>query len=153
MIRDLNLSNPDEIQTICVGGKAFADAAGATSFDKTSFIKFVHSLYANKKGKLFVIETDNTVVGGLGVIAYPCFYNNNVLRVQECFWWIDPEHRNFNNSINLFNKIEEWAKEINAHQIMVSSTSTLNPEKLEKFYVKKGFTKVDINYVKDINNA
>jgi hypothetical protein len=150
MIRDLNLNNPTEIQTICVLGKAFADAAGATSFDESSFLKFVLNLYSGKKGKLFVIETDNTVVGGLGVIAYPCFYNNNVLRVQECFWWIDPEHRNFNNSINLFNKIEEWAKEIKANQIIVSSTSTLNPEKLEKFYSKKGFKKIDINYIKDI---
>jgi N-acetylglutamate synthase-like GNAT family acetyltransferase len=153
MIRLLDTTNFEELESICRLGKEFCEAVNTNTFDKLSFLKFVHNLLSKKIGKVFVLDINNEVVGMLGVAASPCFYNNNVLRVQECFWWITPEHRNSRESIKLFNKVEEWAKEINAHQIMVSSTATLNPEKLEKFYIKKGFKKVDINYVKDVKNA
>jgi N-acetylglutamate synthase-like GNAT family acetyltransferase len=153
MIRDLNPNSFEELETLCVFGKAFCESINTHTFDKFSFLKFVHAILSKKRGKVFVLELDNKVVGSVGVVASPCFYNNNILRVQECFWWVDPEHRNSRESVKLFNKVEEWAKEINAHQVMVSSTATLNPEKLEKFYIKKGFKKVDINYVKDVKNA
>ena len=104
-----------------------------------------------RSAKLLVLEVDGQVVGGVGMYAYKCFYND-VLRVQEIFWWVDPEYRNTRDSIKLFNKVEEWAQEIGADEVMVSST-VLNADKIERFYTKKGFRKMDINYIRSLNHA
>ena len=153
MIRLLDTTNFEELQTICKFGRQFAKESGAGEFDDKSFLKFINDCLSTKRGKVFILEINNTVAGMLGLLAHPCYFNRNSLRVQETFWWVDPEYRNTKESIKLFNKVEEWAKEIGANQVIVSSTAVLNADKLEKFYIKKGFRKMDINYVKDVKNA
>ena len=153
MIRDLDTNNFEELKTFCQYGKNFADASGAGEFDDTSLLKSISDILSTKRGKFFVLEIDKQVAGGLGVVAFPCYFNRKNLRVQEIFWWVDPQFRNSRESIKLFYKIEEWAKEIGANQVMVSAMAALETEKLDKFYTKKGFRKMDINYVKDLNNA
>ena len=153
MIRELDTSNFEELNTFCKYGKDFADASGAGDFDDASLLKSISDILSTKRGKFFILEIDKQVAGGLGVVAFPCYFNRKNLRVQEIFWWVDPKFRNTKESIKLFYKIEEWAKEIGANQVMVSAMAALEAEKLDKFYTKKGFRKMDINYVKDLKNA
>lgn len=153
MIRDLDTNSFEELQTFCRFGREFAKASGAGDFDDLSLLKSVHDILATKRGKVFILEIDNQAAGVLGVVAFPCYFNHKSLRVQEIFWWVDPEYRNTKESIKLFNKVEEWAKEIGATQVMVSAMAALEADKLDKFYTKKGFRKMDINYVKDLKNA
>ena len=153
MIRDLDTNSFDELQTICKFGREFAKESGAGEFDDLSFLKSIHDILSTKRGKVFILEIDNQVAGMVGMLAHPCYFNRKNLRVQEIFWWVDPEYRNTKESIKLFYKVEEWANEIKANQVMVSSTAVINTDKLEKFYTKKGFRKMDINYVKDLKNA
>jgi RimJ/RimL family protein N-acetyltransferase len=150
MIRDLN-PIPSELNTICKFGRAFAKESGAGDFEDLVFIKSLHTLLSVGKGKVFILEINNNVAGMIGVTCYKNYYNNN-LRVQEIFWWVDPEYRNTRDSIKLFNKVEEWAQEIKADEVMVSST-VVNSDKIEKFYTKKGFRKMDINYIRSLNHA
>lgn len=151
MIRDL-IPVPSELDTICRFGRAFAKESNAGEFENLAFIKSLHNILSAGKGKVFILEIDNKVAGMVGVYAYKNYYNSK-LRVQEIFWWVDHEYRNTRDSIKLFNKVEEWAKSIGAEEVMVSSTATMNVDKLEKFYTKKGFRKMDINYIRSLENA
>lgn len=141
----------DELETLCRYGKEFSEASNAGGFCKKTFLKSVDTFLKSQKAKIFMLEINGKVAGTVGVYAYRCFYND-VLRVQEIFWWVDPEYRNTRDSIKLFNKVEEWAQEIGADEVMVSST-ILNADKIEKFYTKKGFRKMDINYIRSLNHA
>ena len=150
IIRPLNTTE-EELDLYCKFGKQFAEESNAGGFCKKTFLKSIDSFLKSGKAKLLVLEVNGQVVGGVGMYAYKCFYND-VLRVQEIFWWVDPEYRNTRDSIKLFNKVEEWALEIGADEVMVSST-VLNADKIEKFYTKKGFRKMDINYIRSLNHA
>lgn len=151
LIRELNPVF-EELNTICRFGKAFAEASNAGDFEDLVFLKTIHNILSARRGKVFILEVDGVVAGMLGVIASVNYYNSK-LRVQEVFWWVDEQYRNSRDSIKLFNKIEEYAKEVEADEIMVSSTATMNVDKLEKFYTKKGFYKMDINYIRSLNHA
>lgn len=153
MIRELNTNSFEELQTLCRFGKEFAKVSGAGNFDDLSLLKFVNDILSTKRGKVFILEINKQVAGTIGVVAYPCYFNRSSLRVQETFWWVDPEYRNTKESIKLFTKVEEWAKEIKADQVMISAMEALDPDRLGRFYTKKGFRKMDINYVKDLKNA
>ena len=153
MIRDLDTSSFNELQTICKFGEEFAKASGAGDFDGLSLLKSIHDILAAKRGKVFILEIDKQVAGVVGVTAFPCYFNRKNLRVQEIFWWVDPAYRNTKGSLQLFNKVEKWAKEIGANQVMVSAMANLEPDRLDRIYTKKGFRKMDINYVKDLKNA
>ena len=150
----IRLLNPteEELETLCRFGKEFATESNAGGFCKKTFLKSVDAFLKSQKAKIFMLEVNGKVAGTVGVYAYHCFYND-VLRVQEIFWWVDPEYRNTRDSIKLFNKVEEWAQEIGADEVMVSSTATMNVDKLEKFYTKKGFRKMDINYIRSLKDA
>jgi len=141
----------EELETLCRFGKEFSDASNAGGFCKKTFLNSVDTFLKSQKAKIFVLDNGTNIVGTVGVYAYKVFYND-VLRVQEIFWWVDPEYRNTRDSIKLFNKVEEWAQEIGADEVMVSST-VINADKIEKFYTKKGFRKMDINYIRSLNHA
>jgi len=152
MIRPINKTIED-LEAIGIYGGHFAEAADAGPYDAQSLISFVIKLLDSNVGQVFVMEVDGKVRGAVGLYASKCFYHSGITRVQELFWWVEPEYRDTKDSIRLFNKIEEWSKEKGAYSVMVSSTANLNPEQLERFYNKRGFRKVDINFVKEINNA
>jgi N-acetylglutamate synthase-like GNAT family acetyltransferase len=151
MIRELN-PTALELQTICNFGRSFAEESNAGEFEDKVFLESIHKLLSAKKAKVFILEIDNKIAGMLGVLCYKNYFNSK-LRVQELFWWVDHEYRNTRDSIKLFNKVEEWAQTIGADEIMVSSTATMNVEKLEKFYTKKGFHKMDINYIRSLQSC
>ena len=151
MIRSLNPIQ-SELDIICKFGRSFAEESNAGDFNDLAFLKTIHTILSTNTGKVFILEIDNQIAGMVGVNAYKNYYNNN-LRVQEIFWWIDYQYRNTRDSIKLFNKVEEWAQEIGADEVMVSSTATMNVDKLEKFYTKKGFRKMDINYIRSLKDA
>jgi N-acetylglutamate synthase-like GNAT family acetyltransferase len=151
MIRPLNPTVP-ELNKICKFGRLFAKESNAGEFDDLAFLKSIHNITSQKRGQVFILEIEGEVAGMVGVTAYKNYYNNKI-RVQEIFWWVDDLYRNTRDSIKLFNKVEEWAKEIGADEVMVSSTATMNVDKLEKFYTKKGFRKMDINYVRGLDHA
>lgn len=141
----------DELEAMCRFGKAFTEESNAGSFVDGRFLDSMHKIISNKRGIILVLEVNNKIVGTIGMAAYRPFYNDR-LRVQEMFWWVDHEYRNTRDSIRLINKVEEWAKEIGADEVMVSST-TMNADKIERFYTKKGFRKMDINYIRSLKDA
>jgi N-acetylglutamate synthase-like GNAT family acetyltransferase len=151
IIRPLN-PTLEELKILCKFAKAFADSANAGKFEEKVFLSFIDNMLKSKKGQVFMLEKEGKVVGMLGVYACQVFYNSN-LRVQEIFWWVDPEYRNSKDSVKLFNKVEEWAKNIGADEVMVSSTTTMKVNELERFYTKKGFRKMDITYIRSLKNG
>lgn len=151
IIRTLN-PTPEELKTLCKFGKAFADSANAGEFEAKPFLNFIDTMLKSKKGEVFILEKNGKVVGTIGVYAYRVFYNSK-LRVQEIFWWVDPEYRNSKDSVKLFNIVEEWAKKVDADEVMVSSTTTMKVDELERFYTKKGFRRMDITYIRSLKNG
>ena len=75
MIRELDTSNFEELNTFCKYGKDFADASGAGDFDDASLLKSISDILSTKRGKFFILEIDKQVAGGLGVVAFPCYFN------------------------------------------------------------------------------
>ncbi len=128
-------------------GRNFIDMVYG-GFDQDSFIKTLISVMNGlhgHPGAVFALEVDGKVIGAVGMISAPLWFNYSILQVQELFWWVDPEHRASRDSFRLFKRVEQWAEDIGAQEIVIASTAKLNPERLERFYLKLGYERRD-NY-------
>jgi GNAT superfamily N-acetyltransferase len=84
----------------------------------------------------------------LGALIFPDV-NSSDLVATEMFWYSDKNARGC--GLALFSAFERWAKENGAkHAIMVHLSNSM-PEKLRRFYGKKGYCEVDTHYMKEIN--
>lgn len=122
-------------------------------FDQDSFIKtligVVNGLHGHP-GAVFVMEATGKVVGAVGMVSAPKWFNHSILQAQEMFWWVDEDHRGSRDSFRLFKRVEQWADEIGAQEIVVASTAKIEPERFERFYRKLGYERRDIYYLKEL---
>lgn len=92
MIRD---ATQEDAQRLAEMGADFFKEAGledrGVTFDVESFLTFCGGLAS--VGVLLVAEKDEAVVGMIGLVVMPAYWNVNVRLAQEAFLWVDPAHR------------------------------------------------------------
>lgn len=94
-------------------------------------------------GVVFVSEKDANITGMIGLIATIHPTTSDAV-VSEMFWYVSPNARG--SGPRLLKKSEEWAKIMGAKKLIVVAPN----EKVERFYVRKGFHKLETQYIKDI---
>jgi len=95
----------------------------------------------------FVLEIEGKIVGLLGglIVNYPL---NNKPMYSEWVWYVAPKYRRY--GVKMYKKLEEYCKERSITQIGMALMANSKAEKLEKFYLRLGFTLLEKHFIKEI---
>ncbi len=66
----------------------------------------------------------------------------------ELFWYVYPEHRKSKAAKQLFNALENWAKEINCDAFTMVALDHLEVERVAKIYKFKGYEPCERSFIK-----
>ena len=107
----------------------------------------LESLFSNAYGDPYAfIECDgNSVLLGS---LYTYLGDPNVLLAKEIFWYARKPSK---SSVKFFLKFENWAKQMGAQEIFIESLA--DSEKVDSFFLTKGYSKGATIYRKDLKNA
>lgn len=95
-------------------------------------------------GRIFMLESDCQLIGGLGAIKFPDL-NNGEMTAVECFWLVDPDHRG--SGLKLLDAYEKWYEEDCSKGALIHLIDSF-PDALEKVYFRRGYQLVEKHYVR-----
>jgi hypothetical protein len=153
----LRLATLSDIPALIIMLKDFQLEAGCygniTPCD-VSLDKSLRFFMLSGRSAVIVGEVDGELIAMTGIMLSPSWFNENQTVARELFWYIKPAFRNIGRlAIQMFNWLEKWAVDVRANELAMARTSTLSPEKLDKFYRKKGFSPADSYYTKGLKNG
>jgi hypothetical protein len=128
-----------------LASKFFTLANEPGTFSMDNFIRFWVAQYNAKTGNIL---SQYDIFGNMvAVIGFTLFNDpwTNELNAGELFWYSE-----YGNSAFLVRAAMKQAKRAGVKQFFMQHTSTLTPDKIEKFYVKLGFKQVFKQYRKEL---
>lgn len=142
-----------DLITIVEMGELFHAEAGldkVASYNRFHTYKMVEELLNAPEGILLVAEKDGEIIGMTGGITYPMYFNQDSISGQEMFWYVEPEYRNGTIGIKMLREMEKQAKERGCDTFTMISEDYLNPEALDKMYLKSGYRRYEHTYVRNL---
>lgn len=88
---------------------------------------------------LYVAEDQERIIGGVGGISAPLYFNDQHRVAQEMFWWVEPEYRKTRAAILLLRAIEKAAADIGCSWWTMILLEGDNAERIERFYRRDGY--------------
>lgn len=144
--RVLSLDGEQAEQIVKLGRKFYAHVGLGSQFHEKTFVEMWNALMRLGVAAMWV--AGNPIIGSLGAILSPGIFDG-VVTVQECFWFVDPEHRKL-SGLKLFGAMERWAVEVGAKRILMAHVDQVDDESsVAKFYVRSGFRKLETVYVRE----
>lgn len=121
-----------------------------SSFDADRVEEVIEIYLKSKKEEkvIFILSLNGKDVGLLAAIASQNLFTNDFVAIEQ-IWWVEKEARG-KDSLSLLVMFELWAKKVGCSSCIVSSLSTEHEELLDKLYQKKGYSKTETMYFKDI---
>jgi GNAT superfamily N-acetyltransferase len=145
----IRVATTEDFAPLLTMGREFYDASGYSDlvgFDRESLVRTFEQLMQN--GGLFVAEVNGEVVGMVGGMVYPFYFDADHLTGQEVFWWVMPEHRKGRIGLELLQALEEWAKARGAKSLSMVSLDRLNPEQVARMYSAAGYRASEHTFIK-----
>lgn len=131
-------------------GRAFFAAsalARVAEFDDASFIETVEGFSAADALYVAALEAE-TVVGMIGALVYPAWFNKRHLTGQELFWWVDPAWRGRGHGMALYRRLMARIEAQRLASFTMGSTETLKPAALARFYRREGYVPTERLFAK-----
>ncbi|MES2367709.1 MAG: GNAT family N-acetyltransferase [Pseudomonadota bacterium] len=126
-----------------------AGYAGDIPFDADSTVDYF--AMGLKAGLFAVAEKSGEVIGFVIGVTTPSMVNRDCLIGAELAWWMEPEHRNSMDAIRLLKHIELMAKEAGCKLWSMMCLEALEPEKVEKMYLKMGYEKSERTFTRRLH--
>jgi GNAT superfamily N-acetyltransferase len=121
-----------------------------SEFDIDGYSKFFLNALNNPDVGIWLAEIDSKIVGITGAMVYPLYFSPTHLVAQELWWWLTPTARGSGAGAKMFNQIEQWAKEKNAKSLFMIALEDDRADKMEKVYIRAGFTPLERTFVKEV---
>lgn len=125
---------------------------GAIEFDVLGYSQFYLSSLQNDSVGIWLAEIDGQIVGICGAVAYPLYFNPAALVVQELWWWLTPASRGSGAGGQMFEQIEQWAKEKNAAALFMIALEDNRAKKMENLYIRAGFKPMERTFIKEVTS-
>ena len=119
-------------------------------FDVDGYSKFFLNALNNPDIGIWLAEIDSKIVGITGALVFPLYFSPTHLVAQELWWWLTPTARGSGAGAKMFKQIEQWAKEKNAKSLFMIALEDDRAEKMEKVYIRAGFTPLERTFVKEV---
>lgn len=123
---------------------------GIAEFDIEGYASFYKNALNNLDVGIWLAEIDSKIVGITGAMVYPLYFSPTHLVAQELWWWLTPTARGSGAGAKMFKQIEQWAKEKNAKSLFMIALEDDRAEKMEKVYIRAGFTPLERTFVKEV---
>lgn len=144
MIREATCEDMPALLDIAQRFFAETEYSQFTTFSDEATQKTLEHLIEGEDGIILVLDIDG-VKGVVGGLVYP-FYMSEDLTGQELFWWCEVK----SEGLSLLDAIEEAAKEKGAKTFTMMSLDNLSPERLDKIYLAKGYTRSEHTYIRSL---
>lgn len=132
-------------------GRAFFIESGfnqeAEWDDESTLVMFRQVLSG---GGLFVSDYGGQLVGMVGALAFPFYFNAHHMTAQELFWWVSPEYRRGVSGMKLLRAVEQWAKDKGCKTMMMISLPKLADSPAAAVYEKTGYRASEQTFIKVI---
>lgn len=131
----------------------FHDASpmnGIAEFDVEGYASFYKNALNNPDVGIWLAEIDSKIVGITGALVFPLYFSPSHLVAQELWWWLTPTARGSGAGAKMFKQIEQWAKEKNAKSLFMIALEDERADKMEKVYIRAGFTPLERTFVKEV---
>ena len=131
----------------------FHDASpmnGIAQFDVEGYASFYKNALNNPDVGIWLAEIDSKIVGITGALVFPLYFSPTHLVAQELWWWLTPTARGSGAGAKMFKQIEQWAKEKNAKSLFMIALEDDRADKMEKVYIRAGFTPLERTFVKEV---
>ena len=134
----------------CKAVKQFLNDRGAdfTEIDDDSFSRTLAGMIDGDRAALIVAE-ESEIIGFIGGLVYPFFFNENHVTGQELFWFVSPAHRN-GTGRQLFKALETWAREMGAQTFTMMALDSNRPEAVVAAYQRAGYTPSERTFIKEL---
>ena len=135
---------------IDMGEKFLAQTPWAhLGLDAPSTAETLSELVANPNGLLLVAEEEDEIVGMLGALAFPHYFNKQHTVCQELFWWVEEKARGTGAGRGLLQAAEAWTKELGAKALMmISLRGVPGADAVDRMYEKAGYVPAEHSYVR-----
>lgn len=127
---------------------AASPISGVAPFDRDGMAVTLREMMVNPRAGVWLAILDGQPVGIAGALMYPLYFNPAYEVVQELFWWLNPEARGSGAGENLFQSIQDWAKDMGANVIFMVALDDSRVGKMDKFYKRAGFHPMERTYMK-----
>lgn len=147
MIRPARLDG-DMPRLVEMGRVFFAASAlsRVAGFDDDSFIATLRGW--DDVDTLLVAISGPLVVGMVGALVYPAWFNRRHLTGQELFWWVEPEFRGRGHGMALYRALEERIIGQKVDSFTMGVTETLKPDSVARFYAREGYAPTERLYAR-----
>lgn len=143
----VRITKREELAELAKLGKSFYEEGKLPGgFNEGMFVENWLKFLALNLGAIFALECGG-FRGALGAFCIPDS-NDGELVGTEAFWWVSPEARG--NGLRLLNRFESWATERGAKRLIMVHLSGLMPEKIGTLYERRGYSPVEVHYVKSV---
>lgn len=146
MIRE---ATKEDIPILLHMGEQFFNASDfgrLTDYDRDSTRQTFVDLISN--GILLVGEIEGSVIGMVGAVLYPLYFNIRHLTGQEMFWWVDPDYRKTGIGKQLLVELEKKAYSMGADSFSMIALDKINPEIMGRVYKMNGYFPAEHSYYK-----
>lgn len=109
------------------------------------WMRLMHSF-----GLLIVAEADGRIVGAVGGYSAPLVWNPAYKVGAEIMWYVSPEYRGTGVGRDMFERIEQRAKEVGCNFWTMVALEELEPNKVGAMYEQAGYRKAEHSYTKEL---
>lgn len=130
-------------------GQLFFNESGMADvleYDPASAEKTLAALLQMDTTTIFVMEQCGQVLGAVGGIVTPFYFNSAVLCAQEFFWYVQEDFRGTPDSARLLIAFKKWAREKGATVIDLAATRN-SPASVASFYERSGYGRQETHYM------
>jgi len=92
---------------------------------------------------VLIAEKMGCFAGTTGIVTVPWFMDHGQKQIFEMWWWVEEEYRGSGVAKEMMAAIERWAVFHGAACLKMASLPNEHQDRLDKFYMKRGFSPAD----------
>lgn len=112
-------------------------------YDPASFRETLEAGIDSDNQAYLVAEQSGQVVGMIGGIVYPSYFNRNSLTGQEMFWWSESTE-----GLRLYRALEAWAISKGCTSFSMVALQDREFTRMDALYKRMGYRPSEHSYIK-----
>lgn len=142
----------EDVEEMAVKGQRFFDATilkNYLDYDVPSMIKTIGRLVSEDGAVAFCWEQDGQIVGGIGGMLTPMYFNENEIAAQQLFFFVLPEYRNL-KSLRLLQAWEQWATHHGAKVIWSGAKMDDHYQGMQTMMARRGYAPLETVFIREV---
>lgn len=122
-------------------------------FDMCSVEATISGFIADHIGLVVEAGDPAVIIGCIGGAVIPSFTDYSQKIFVESIWYLLPEFRGGRAGVYLLDMVEEYCRRNGITKIVMVGMADPRIEKLSKFYLWRGYKKLELHFVKELTDA